>query len=96
MNTNGYLCAANRQLMRLAEHELVNMHDVARQLDVTHRRRDGKPHPTKRGKCAYKDCGIDKPARAQHRCGSCCDGRGAYYMYHLPCFFATHRCVMKG
>eukprot|EP00966_Prymnesium_polylepis_P028973 671753-Prymnesium_polylepis.1 len=43
------------------------------------------------GQCAYTGCKIAKPKRPQLRCGACGGGSGRYY--HLPCFFATHRCV---
>ena len=52
---------------------------------------------TMNGICNYDGC-DQAPARGGHaavrpqlRCGSCKDGEGAYY--HIPCFFATHRCV---
>ena len=67
------------------------------------------PHPgrgkkckrveVKRGVCAYEGCPLLcgepslLPKRSPYRCGSCAAGAGAYY--HLPCFFACHRCLMK-
>ena len=86
---------ASQVQMRGAEHELIDMGKCALAMDGTHPLRGKKKHPVKKGKCSYDACPCPKfePKRPQHRCGSCNNGRGAYY--HPACFFATHR-VTKG
>ena len=83
---------ASASASRRAEHELTDMGAVARKLDMQAKqaRKKTKPASVKVGQCGYAGCGISKPARPQLRCGSCKDGKGAYY--HMECFFATHRC----
>ena len=95
-NSAELLSPASKHLSRLAEHELVDMGQVARDLKEQQRGSRG-PAKTKRvstckGVCAYAGCKIKKPKRPQLRCGACGGGGGAFY--HLPCFFAVHRCCI--
>ena len=91
-NTSTHANAASAHVMQRTEHELVDMGDVTRamgfrtkQAHEGPKKRKGIPH----GKCHYVNCPT--PAKSsQKRCQSCKGGTGAYY--HLPCFFATHKC----
>ena len=93
LNSGDCLCPASIHDMRSAEHELVDMGEVALALAAKQPLRGGKRWATKKGKCAYEKCAVSKPVRPQHRCGSCNGGRGAFY--HPRCFFAVHRCLYK-
>ena len=95
-NSAEYLSPASAYESKLAEHELVDMGNVTRQLGFRtkkaiagRKRRKSVPN----GVCNHDGCegkakGWSK--RPQLRCCACKDGKGAYY--HLACFFATHRC----
>ena len=94
-NVAELLNPASKRLMSMAEHELVDMGEVALEMDkkkplpkVNGKRR--RHYPCK-GVCMLAGCTIKKPKRSQLRCGSCKDGAGGYY--HLGCFFKAHRCV---
>ena len=81
--------------MEGAEHELVDMGEVAQMMALKHPKRGGKRWSTKKGKCAYAGCERRpfEPLRPQMRCGSCNKGHGAYY--HRRCFFKVHRRSVK-
>ena len=100
-NSAEYLSPASVCQSKVAEHELVDMGVVTRAQGYSTKkgragRKTRKSIPN--GTCAYDGCpkakGIAKAKswakRPQTRCQACHKGRGAYY--HMPCFFATHRC----
>ena len=75
---------------------MVNCGCVVRKLGFRTKQTHEGPKKRKRipnGECYYSGCKEDTKT-TQLRCGSCRDGKGAYY--HLPCFFATHRCEFAG
>ena len=93
-NSAEFLSPASKRQQARAEHELVDMGQVARDLRA---KASGSRGPKSKarlkvqcGKCAYAGCKIAKPKRSQLRCGAC--GGGAGRFYHLRCFFASHRC----
>ena len=78
---------------RLAEHELQNMGDVVRSMGYRTRAAHEGPKKRRRipnGKCFYGDDCRCAQRTSQLHCRACNEGKGAYW--HLPCFFATHRC----
>ena len=83
-----------------AEHELVDCGDAVRKLGFRTTKAPQGPKKRKRipnGTCNYADCpGVEGGLKktTQLRCGACKDGKGAFY--HLPCFFACHRCHFEG
>ena len=106
-NSADHLSPASAHAMRLAEHELVDMGYVTRMEGFRTKAALEGPKARKRvpnGRCNYSLCpkkvdpqsakGRELAAEPQLRCGSCKDGHGAYY--HLPCFFACHRCHFAG
>ena len=52
------------------------------------------------GACAFDECPIrlgeatSLSKTTQLRCAACKGGKGAFF--HLPCFFASHRCYFAG
>ena len=89
-NSGELLNPASAYAQRTAEHELVDMTEVAKGLFAAKKgRKDRKKRVCyQRGKCMHEGC--TKKARAKFRCPACGEGKGAFY--HLPCFFKTHRC----
>lgn len=100
-NAAEFCSPANARVARLTEHELVNMSVVQRELEMKKKgpSRSADRLGIQRGVCAYAECprNVERnykgtlPARSTYRCQSCNNGNGSYY--HLPCFFAVHRCV---
>ena len=89
-NSAELLSPASKHVQRIAEHELIDMGAVAREVATKHHAtKKSAMSKTKKGECAFAGCDIEKPKRPQLRCGACRGGEGAYY--HLPCFFACHR-----
>ena len=102
-NTADHVSPASAHGSSRAEHELVDCGHAVREQGF----RTQKPHdgPKKRkavpyGKCSYAECPVRKKKKTalnpttQLRCMSCKDGKGAWY--HVPCFFACHRCTFAG
>ena len=94
-NSGDFLNPASAYAQRSAEHELVDMGDVAKELFKSKkgRKKKKKKVSSKKGKCAFEGCpGHAKgwTKRPRFRCGACNSGKGAYY--HIPCFFGCHRC----
>ena len=97
-NSAELLSPASAHVMKRAEHELVDGSAVTRALGF--RTCATTQGPKKRKAVPYGVCGYGqcpKPggvATSQLRCGSCRDGKGAYY--HLACFHRCHRCYYAG
>ena len=96
-NSGDLLNPASAYAQHQAEHELVDMGQLAKVLFQAKKGRQSRKKRVfaKMGVCRFKDCpGPDKgwAKRPTLRCGPCNKGKGAYY--HLPCFFRTHRCYI--
>ena len=95
-NSADYANPASAHVMQRTEHELVNCGSVVRKLGFRTCKTPQGPKKRKcipNGACYYEGCQEDTKT-TQLRCGSCKDGKGAFF--HLPCFFATHRCTFAG
>ena len=97
-NSAEYCSPASAHVQKRTEHELVNCGDVVRALGYRTQKAPEGPKARKRipnGACEWSlqrnghKCQEKKPT-SQLRCGACNSGEGAWW--HVPCFFATHRC----
>ncbi len=88
-----YLNPASLRDMGIAEHSVVDMAVVAKELNEKCKRRGGKIYYVKKRKCSYAECKITKPKLGRYFCGACRGGKGRYY--HLPCFNETHFIFMR-
>ena len=92
-NSADYANPASAHVMQRTEHELGDCGCVARSLNFRTCKQPQGPKKRKRihnGICSYGGC-QEKTKPSQLRCGSCNDGKGAFY--HLN---ATHRCRFAG
>ena len=85
-------------VQKRTEHELVDCGNAVRALGFRTQKAPEGPKARKRipnGPCAWSlarnGCQCEQDTKTtQLRCGACNGGKGAFW--HLPCFFATHRC----
>ena len=97
-NSGEYCSPASVHVQKRTEHELVDCGNAVRALGFRTQKAPEGPKARKRipnGPCqwslARNGCKCEQDTKTtQLRCGACNGGKGAFW--HLPCFFATHRC----